>query len=68
MTSTDLRSRPSSNLGLRNLALGIDAPRFRHLGQAVRDGLMWFAVLLLIVCALPFVSAWLRALMIGGTL
>lgn len=67
MNITDLRSRPSSNLGLRNLALNLDAPRFRHLDQAVRDGLMWCAALLIFICALPFVSAWLRALMIGGT-
>ena len=49
--------------GARNLALGLDAPRWRFLGQAVRDGFMWCAAVVIFICALPFVSHWLRGML-----
>lgn len=55
---------PRSVLGLRNLALDLDAPRWRHLDQAIRDGLMYIALFLILMCALPFVSAWLREVLL----
>ena len=51
-------------LGARNLALNLDAPRFRHLDQAVRDFLLYAAAALIFICALPFVSHWLREVML----
>ena len=46
--------------GARNLALELDAPRFRHLDQAIRDFLIYAAAVVIFICALPFVSHWLR--------
>lgn len=39
-------------LGARNLALNLDAPRFRHLDQAIRDAFATGACLIILVMCL----------------
>lgn len=69
MNTTEFRRLPHTAPGLRHLSLSIGAPEFRHVGQAVRDALMWavagiifLALLDVLVSSKPF----LRAVLIGA--
>ena len=45
-----------TTLGARNLALNLDAPRFRHLDQAIRDAIGYAAAFVIFIMCLDILA------------